>query len=179
MIERFDLFPDLGPQAKLEKLEPGIFLEVIRQEQPGENVEESPFVYGDIDPADTAWQVFSEVSERNDLVWKEMEELLSIHGIVETHRELDLAGLADMLDTGETVFCLVNDFALAQEAAGDLPGLSGNTLLWVSGLDLRDYDSAGVCAARLGFRPERVPLDRFLKAWKKGNCRALSVQMEV
>ena len=179
MMERFDLFPDLGPEAKLEKLEPGIFFEVIRQECPEEKVEASPFVYGDLDPEGTIWQIFSEVPEKNDLSWKEIEALLRGYGIVENHRELDLSSLADMLDTGETVFCFVNDFVLAQKAAGDLPGLSGNTLLWVSGLDLRDYDSASVCAAQWGFQSEHVPLERFLKAWKKGSCRAFSVQMEV
>lgn len=178
MRERFDLLPDLGPQAKLEKLEPGIFLEVIRQDRPEEVEDESPFLYGDLHPQDMAWQMLSEVREGNDLSWKEMENLLSAYGITETHRELNLSTLADMLDAGETVFCLVNDFALAQEAAGDLPGLSGNILLWVSGLDLREYDSAGVCAAQLGCQPQRLPLDRFLKAWKKGNCRAISVQKE-
>ncbi len=178
MKERFDIFPDLGPQAKLERLEPGIFLEVIRQEQPIEDVEEAPFVYGDLAPLETPWQKFPELAAWQSSSWKELEARLSVHGIAETHREVTLSTLADMLDAGETVFCLVNDFALAEDAAGDLPGLSGNTLLWVSGLDLRDYDSAGVRVAAPDAQSEEVPLDRFLKAWKTGSCRALSVQME-
>ena len=124
------------------------------------------------------WYMFPDIAAVQDLSWKEMQDLLRTKGIEESHMELSLSTLMDMLDGGECVFCLVNDFALAEEDAGDLPGLSGNTLLWVSGVDLSDYSSASVCIAPLGAQSEMVPLDRFLKAWEKGNRWALSLQME-
>ena len=176
MKERFDPIPELGPLARLEKLESGIYLEIIRQDRTEEEVEESLFAYGDFYPQETPWYMFCEVRGREDLSWKELEEQLNDWGIVESHSELSLSTLADMLDEGEQIFCLVNDFALAENAAADLPGLSGNTLLWVSGLDLEDYDCAAVYAAPLGSQPEAIPLKRFMKAWQKGNCQALSVQ---
>lgn len=178
MKEQMDAIPELGPQVKLEKLESGIFREVIHREQIVEDREQGAFIYGDLSPEASAWELFPENLGGDSLSWKEMEDLLREYGPVESHQELELSTLADMLDEGAVVFCLVNDFVLAREEAEALPGLSGNTLLWISGLDLRDYNNAAVCTARLGGPAEHLALDRFLKAWKKGRGRAMSVQME-
>lgn len=178
MKEQMDFIPELGSQAKLEKLEPGIFREVIHRERIVEDREQEAFVYGNLSPEASAWELFPEELGGDSLSWKEMEDLLGEFGPVESHREMELSTLADMLGEGETVFCLVNDFALEREGAETLPGLSGNTLLWISGLDLREYDSATVCSARSGGQVMYLPLDRFMNAWRLGRGRALSLQTE-
>lgn len=182
MIERFEQPVDLDENGKIEKLDRGIFLEVITREiSPAVEAETVSYVCGTFHPEGNPWEVLylqavdaGVIRSNGCIVWDELAGFSAECGCSpETLEALTLSDLANMLDNGETVLCQVNDFVLADIRAETLPGIAGNTLVWVAGVDL-DHASVALGTNRGGV--ERVPMKNFLKAWKAGRNRAMVIQ---
>lgn len=186
MIERFEHPLDLDEHLAIEKLAPGIFLEVISQETPcDEESEPLDYVCGSFHPESNPWEAFyRQAAEagviRSDgyIVWDDLACFCAeCGGDPESLQNLTLSDLIDMLENGETVLCQLNDFVLADIRAASLPGISGNTLVWVAGVDISDLDDAAVAVGTSGGRVETVPMKNFMKAWKTSRNRAMVIQV--
>lgn len=186
MIERFERPVDLDENARIEKLDQGIFLEVISQEQsPAVEDETWSCVYGSFHPEVNPWELFYRQAVdagaiRSDgcIVWDELACFCAeCYGTPESLQDLSLSDLTNMLENGETVLCQLNDFVLADVRAVELPGITGNTLVWVAGVDISDLDDASVAVGTSRGSVEIVPMRNFMKAWKTSRNRAMVIQV--
>lgn len=185
MIERFESPVILDENARIEKLDQGIFLEVISQELP-RAVEDEIWscVYGSFHPEVNPWELFYRQAVdagaiRSDgcIVWDDLASFCTeCYGTPESLQDLSLSDLTNMLENGETVLCQVNDFVLADVRAAALPGITGNTLVWVAGVDISDLDDASVAIGTSRGSVETVPIRNFMKAWKTSRNRAMVIQ---
>lgn len=126
MIERFERPVDLDENARIEKLDQGIFLEVISQ-KPSQAVEDETWscVYGSFHPEVNSWELFyrqavdaGAVRDDGCIVWDELTCFCAeFYGTPESLQDLSLSDLTNMLENGETVLCQLNDFVLADVRA--------------------------------------------------------------
>lgn len=184
MIERFECPVSWDENTKIEKLDQGIFLEVISQES-GVVLKEEACVYGSFHPEVNPWESFYRqavdagvICSDGCIVWDELICFCDeCGGSAESLQELTLSDLTNMLENGETVLCHLNDYVLADVQAAALPGITGNTLVWVAGVDISDLDDASVAIGTSRGSVETVPMRNFMKAWKTSRNRAMVIQM--
>ncbi len=193
MLECFETFDLFETETNVEQLEKGIYLEHISASHgfvPDMEIPE--VVFGEIRPDCVWWQGCIEEAVKEGfigmdglVVWNELGQYFSRKGFVTDYMDgVSLETLSEMLDEGEKVICVLNDFVLEMPQAASLPGISPNQFVWVAGLDLSEPGRETIVIVKPvwerqgGSCTEQWPLENFLKAWMTGNNRALSVCVE-
>ena len=109
MIERFEDLLDPDGQGTLEKLDRGIFLEVISKEiSPEAESEPVDYIYGSFCPESNPWEVLyyqaveaGAIQNDGGIVWDALVRCCAEHGgEPESLQELTLSDLANMLEKG-------------------------------------------------------------------------------